>query len=149
MAVSLSTRQAYSEVEQFLSLLEEEQINKIPKQLRELFKEEKDYNYKKIIDPNQPIKDQNLKGETLAIIALLNLEYWCEDEQEKERLRKVYSNNEKAYEEVFQIAFDPDKVFNKSTERSDSYSQEKSSVIPYKESFVRKIINKIKDLFKR
>ena len=148
MAMSLSTRQAYSEVTEFLSLLDEEQINKVPKQLRELFEEEKDHSYKKAIDPNKPIKEQNLMEETLAIIALLNLEYWCEDEQEKEKLRKIYSNNEKTYEEVFQIAFDPDKIFNKSPEISDSYNQETSSVIPYKESFVKKIINKIISFFR-
>lgn len=149
MSVSLTTRQAYSEVVEFLSLLGEEQINKIPKQLRELFKEEKDHNYTKNINPNIPIKDQNLMEETLAIIAMLNLEYWCEDEQEKERLREIYSNNEKAYEEVFQIAFDPDKIFNKPSEVSDSYSQEATGVIPYKESFIKKIINRIIDIFRR
>ena len=148
MSVSLTTRQAYSEVDEFLSLLGEEQINKVPKQLRELFREEKDHNYTKNINPNTPIKDQNLMEETLAIIALLNLEYWCEDEQEKERLRKIYSNNEKAYNEVFQIAFDPNKIFNKQSETADSYSKEETNVIPYKESFIKKIINKIINKFR-
>jgi len=148
MSVSLTTRQAYSEVDEFLSLLGEEQINKVPKQLRELFREEKDHNYTKNINPNTPIKDQNLMEETLAIIALLNLEYWCEDEQEKARLRKIYSNNEKAYNEVFQIAFDPNKIFNKQSETADSYSKEETNVIPYKESFIKKIINKIINMFR-
>ena len=89
MGVSINTRQAYSEIDEFLSLLTEEQINKIPLKLREFFKEEKDKEYKKQIDSEIPIKDQNLKSETLAIIAMLNLQYWCEDEQEKEILNKV------------------------------------------------------------
>ena len=90
MGVSINTSQAYSEIDEFLSLLTKEQINKIPLKLREFFKEEKDKEYKKQIDSEIPIKDQNLKSETLAIIAMLNLQYWCEDEQEKERLKKVY-----------------------------------------------------------
>lgn len=83
--------------------------------LREFFKEEKDKEYKKQIDSEIPIKDQNLKSETLAIIAMLNLQYWCEDEQEKERLKKVYAQNEKIYQEALQIKFNPDNIFKKSS----------------------------------
>lgn len=71
MGVSIDTRQAYSEIDEFLSLLTEEQIKKIPLKLREFFKEEKDKEYKKQIDSEIPIKDQNLKGETLAIYKLV------------------------------------------------------------------------------
>ena len=42
MSVSIKTRQAYSEIDEFLGLLTEEQRNEIPKKLREFFKEEKD-----------------------------------------------------------------------------------------------------------
>ena len=83
MSVSIKTRQAYSEIDEFLGLLSEEQRNEIPKKLRELFKEEKDKEYFKNIDTNIPIKDQNLKEETLAIIALFNLQYWCKDEEDR------------------------------------------------------------------
>lgn len=97
MGVSINTRQVYSEIDEFLGLLSNEQRNKIPPKLREFFKEEKDQNYKKGINSNIPIKNQNLKEETLGIIALLNLQYWCKNEQEKDRLKEVYSQNEKKY----------------------------------------------------
>ena len=35
MSVSIKTRQAYSEIDEFLELLSEEQRNEIPKKLRE------------------------------------------------------------------------------------------------------------------
>ena len=136
MIIADNIRKAYSEVDEFLSLLNEEQINKVPKQLRELFKEEKDHNYRKGIDIDKPIKDQSLMEETLAIIALLNLEFWCEDENEKERLRKIYAKNEKTYEEVFQISFDADKIFNKKVQEKVIENKEINEVIPYKESFI-------------
>ena len=47
MSVSINTRQAYSEVDEFLKLLSDEQINKIPQKLRDFFKEEKDQNFKR------------------------------------------------------------------------------------------------------
>lgn len=142
----MSTRQAYSEIDEFLSLLKDEEINKVPKKIRDLFKEEKDKNYKKIIDPNKPIKEQNLKEETLAIIALLNLQYWCEDEKEKERLKEIYAKNEKLYEEVFQVEFDPDKIFKNRIE-TDNKDIEEQQVIPYKESILKKMLNRLKKLF--
>lgn len=86
--LSVNTRQAYTEIDNFIELLDEYNRNKVPKKLREFFKREKDNTYTKIIDPNIPIKEQNLKEETLALIAMLNLQYWCEDEEEKRRLKK-------------------------------------------------------------
>ena len=96
--ISIKTRQAYSEIDEFLGLLSEEQRNEIPQKLRNFFKEEKDQEYFKNIDKYIPIKDQNLKEETLAIIALLNLQYWCKDEEEKKRLQMIYAQNEKKYQ---------------------------------------------------
>ena len=61
MVISIKTKQAYSEVDEFLGLLGEEQRNEIPQKLREFFKEEKDQGYFKNIDKYIPIKDQNNK----------------------------------------------------------------------------------------
>lgn len=47
MSVSIKTRQAYSEIDEFLGLLTEEQRNEIPKKLRDFFKKEKDKEYVK------------------------------------------------------------------------------------------------------
>lgn len=153
MGVSINTRQAYSEIDEFLSLLTEEQIKKIPLKLREFFKEEKDKEYKKQIDSEIPIKDQNLKSETLAIIAMLNLQYWCEDEQEKERLKKIYAQNEKIYQEVLQIKFNPDNIFKNRQNISSDFNNtdtESTAMIEFKEkNFLQKIFDKIKNLFNR
>ena len=98
MGVKVSTKQAYAEIDEFLELLDEQTRNEVPIKLRQLFKEEKDKEYHKQINLDIPIKEQNLKSETLALIALLNLQYWCKDENEKERLKQVYSNNENKYQ---------------------------------------------------
>lgn len=111
MGVNIQTKQAYSEIDEFLSLLDEKTRNEVPSKLREIFKNEKDNNYHKEINPNIPIKEQNLKKETLALIALLNLKYWCKDEKEKERLKQVYANNENKYQEEIRKKYNPDNVF--------------------------------------
>ena len=144
MGVSINTRQAYSEVDEFLGLISNEHRNKIPKKLREFFREEKDTNYIKGINPNVPIKNQKLKEETLAIIALLNLQYWCEDEEEKQRLKEIYAKNEKKYQEHLQVQFNPNEIFKKKEP-----TQESLSIVEYKESIIKKLVNKIKNIFLR
>ena len=145
MVVSINTRKAYSEIDEFLGLLSEEQRNKIPKKLREFFKEEKDQEYKKGINPNIAIKNQDLKEETLGIIALLNLQYWCEDENEKQRLKEVYAKNEKVYQEMLQVAFNPDDVFKKRTSNAEKELEqaENTQIVEYKEPIIKRIFNKI------
>ena len=144
MGVSINTRQAYSEVDEFLGLISNEHRNKITKKLREFFREEKDTNYIKGINPNVPIKNQKLKEETLGIIALLNLQYWCEDENEKKRLKEVYAKNEKRYQEYLQVQFNPNEIFKKKEP-----TQESLSIVEYKESIIKKLVNKIKNIFFR
>ena len=125
MSVSIKTRQAYSEIDEFLGLLTEEQRNEIPKKLREFFKEEKDKEYVKNIDTSIPIKDQNLKEVTLAIIALLNLQYWCKDETEKKRLQTIYAQNEKEYQDMLYEKYNPNNIFKK---KEDNIIENKNEI---------------------
>lgn len=150
MGISINTRQAYSEIDEFLGLLSIEQRNEIPQKLRELFAQEKDRNYKKEINLTIPIKEQNLKEETLGIIALLNLEYWCKDNTEKERLKKVYAKNEKEYQIMLQEKFNPDNMFKKKETILENEKEQTQCVqmIEYKESFFKRIINRILEIFK-
>jgi hypothetical protein len=97
MTNTIDYKKAYSEVDTFIELLNDENKKKVPKELIDFFKKEKDPNYKKVIDPNKPIKEQNLSQEALSIIAYLNLTYWCEDENEKNELIEIYNQNEKRY----------------------------------------------------
>lgn len=141
MGVSINTRQVYSEIDEFLGLLSTEQKEKIPQKLRAFFSEEKDENYVKGIDPKIPIKDQKLREETLGIIALLNLQYWCEDENEKKRLKEVYDKNEREYQEVLQATFNPEDIFKKETSIVEQV--ENKEMVIYKEPIIKTILNKI------
>lgn len=153
MNISISTRQAYSEIIGFLNILSEKKRNEIPRKLIELFEEEKDKEYIKIIDSNIPIKDQNLKEETLAIIAILNLEYWCKDEQEKQRLKEIYSKNEEEYQKTLHDKYSVDNLFKNNyiqpeIKKEEPITSNEVAMVEYKESIIKKIINKIKNFFK-
>lgn len=156
MEISQSQKQAYSEIDEFLDLITEEEKNQIPLKLREFFKREKDPNYHKGIDPNIPIKDQNLKSETIALIALLNLQYWCKDEEEKERLKQIYANNEKKYQEEIREKYSPDNIFNNKkqslveTEKciEEEIKNEENKMVVYKEPLIKRLFDKLLKIFR-
>lgn len=143
--LSVNTRQAYAEIDTFIDLLDEYNKNKIPEKLREYFKKEKDEKYIKKINPNQSIQSQNLKEETLALIAMLNLQYWCENEDEKERLKKIYAQNEKKYQDMIQEKYNIDNIFKKNEEIIENKQEQKNDmqIVVYKSSALKRIINKI------
>ena len=82
--------ETFAEVDMVLSLMEDKYIAEIPEKLRKMFKENKAMDYKKEITANQPLKEQNLKKETLSILAILNYQYWCKDENRKRELIELY-----------------------------------------------------------
>lgn len=149
MEISVEQKQAYAEIDNFLGLLDEETRNKVPEQLRKIFKEEKAYNYNKKIDVNKPISEQNLKDETLAIIALLNLKYWCNDENEKKRLKEIYSKNEEKYQEILREKYNTDNLFKNRDSRKnlDTNKEETALVVKNKGSIFRRLMNFIKRKF--
>ena len=155
--LSVNTRQAYTEIDNFIELLDEYNRNKVPKKLREFFKKEKDDTYSKVINPNIPIKEQNLKEETLALIAMLNLQYWCEDEEEKRRLKKIYSDNEIKHQQKLREMYNPEDVFKTKqkqeqieNEISSEEIQENVAMVEYKkETFIEKIKKFFAKIFKK
>ena len=66
---------AYTEVLLILSYMEPKYVDMIPKKLLELFNEEKDKNHQPKINPNISLAEQNLQRKTLALLAMLNLNY--------------------------------------------------------------------------
>ena len=142
---------AYTEVLLILSYMEQKYIDMIPKKLLELFNEEKDPNYQPDINPNTSLAEQNLQRKTLALLAMLNLNYWCKDENEKKELLKMYAENDKKIEAEMRERYNPDNLFKtrKKVEQNDEAKEESTEIIEYKEQNIfKKILNKIMKFFK-
>lgn len=143
---------AYAEVYEILSFMEQKYIDKIPLKLMELFREEKIKDYKSNIEPTIPLYEQNLQKKTLVILAMLNLNYWCEDENEKKELIKLYAQNDKRKEEELREKYNPDNLFKKKEKivEDNKINQENTQLIEYKEQNIfKKILSKIMKLFKK
>ena len=66
--------QAYSEVYEILKYIPMAYLNKIPKDVLNIFKTKRDKNYKVNINPNLPLEDQKLHRKTLILLSVLNLD---------------------------------------------------------------------------
>ena len=69
--MNIKTKEIYSEVYQVLNLLGNEYINKLPNSLLNMLKEKRNINYNPQYIEDIPLNKQNIRKETLAIIALL------------------------------------------------------------------------------
>ena len=143
---------AYAEVDKILSYVESEYVEKIPRKMRELFKNEKLKDYEVKIDKNKPLDEQKLQRKTLAILALININYWCKTQKEKQELLKLYAKNDRKIEEELLEKYNPDNIFKKKeiNEEMEKITENITSIVEYKkESFIKKILKKIKNLFKK
>lgn len=141
------------EVDEILNYLSEEDLEKIPDDIKQAIKDNKDKDYTWNYDEDKTLKEQDVSRDTIAILSYLNMEYLLNEKQkqlmeeihkknEQERRKKEYSNETQYnYEDLF-------KRKNKAEDTNNE--QEEVALIPVKEeTFIRRIFNKIKSFFKR
>ena len=116
--MNIETKETYSEVYQILNLLGNEYINKLPKSLFNMLEEKRDINYNPKYTDDIPLNKQNIKKETISIIALLHLNYWCENESEQIELKQLFKNNEDKYQEEVRNKYNVDNIFKKHNEET-------------------------------
>jgi len=111
-------REAYVEVIEILKHMDKEYTAKIPLELREFFERNASKEYKFNIDSKIPLEEYKLKDNTINILAMLNLNYWCESEQHKQELLKKYKENDLKYEQELKNKYDTGNLFNKNKSTS-------------------------------
>ena len=139
---------AYSEVDNILSLMEEEYVNKIPSKVLEFIKREKLEEYSPNIKADIPLTEQNLKRDTMIILAVLNLNYWCESEEEKQEFLDELAKNEKERKEL-EEKYNPDNIFKNKINNENTIKQNILPVEYKKGNIFKKILNKISSFFKK
>ena len=142
---------AYKQLITILNNMEPEYKEKIPKKLVKLFEENSAENYEFHLDLTRPLQEQELNSKTLALLAMLNLNYWCETEEEKQELIKHYTENERKYQEELRKKYNTDNIFQKNNRenKQEKTTEEQVALVEHKESVIRKLINKIKSIFHR
>ena len=138
----------YREVIEVLKYTKKEDVNKIPKYRILLWKTnmKKDYDFK--INPHKTQEEQNLSNEAKAIIANIFKKYWATDYQ-KERIEEKEKYDMEQLEKERYEKYNPNDIFkNRKTEIiQEEIITDNASMVEYKESIFKKIIDRIKNIF--
>ena len=146
--MNVQTQEIYSEVYSILNLLGESYIKKLPVSLFNMIKEEKRQDYNPKYDSKINLEQQSIKRETLSMIALFHLNYWCNSDEEKNELKTLFKTNEEKHQAEIKEKYNPNNLFKKhSLQQEESTITNEVAMVEYKEPLFKKIINKIKKIF--
>lgn len=90
----MTKEKIYSEVFSILQMLGNKYIEKVPKGLMEIIESRRDTKYNPKYINSEPLENQGISRETLSMIALIHLNYWCDSDIEKSELKEVLKSNE-------------------------------------------------------
>lgn len=137
---------AYTEVLEILKYMPTDDVNKIPKELIETLKNKKDNNYTFTIDEDQDFSKLKILNETEAIMVNIFRDYWASSEQYA-KIRAKQQYDMQIIEEEKKKKYNVDNIFKDRKERNIEYTNNNVQMIEYKESILKRIIIKIKNLF--
>ena len=152
-----TTNQAFSEVYDVINHMSEKMQEKIPKRFMNLIKDNRDLEYTFNIDYTIDIKNQLLK-ESKVILSLIYRDYLCSKEKREELLTldlEKIRREEKILQEKYKIDFESrkkEKVKNEEENKENEKEKKKEENLPIeveKEKWYTKILNFIKNIFKR
>lgn len=143
--MDVQTQEVYSEVYGILNMLGDSYIKKLPSSLIAMIEKEKKQDYSPKYISIESLNQQNIKRDSLSMIALLHLNYWCDSNEEKKQLREIFQKNEEKHQALIREKYNPENLFKEKEEVKETLKiEESTSIIEYKEqNFFRKILNKI------
>lgn len=146
--VSVEFSEGISEILDILKHMEKAYTDKIPKKFKEFLEKNKSKTYVPHLDHSQKINEMNLKEKTKDILAVIYMNYWCTPEEKVEYV-KILKENEKEYQAQLKEKYNVDNIFKQHNQRNkiESNISEEISIIQYKESILKKFINRIKNFF--
>lgn len=132
---------AFSEVYEIINLMSYDLRRKIPQKFIELVKEQRNETYKSKIERGIPLEKQELKEETIGILAFLKLNCFC-TEEEKEQFVKLLNENEKKFQKEINEKYNSQDIFKKSSvieEEKIKTTKNEIQIINNNETFFKKI----------
>ena len=150
-------RKALAEVNEILVSMDKTQREKVPVKLREIIKSNLDPDYPVLINSNKPVYEQKLLKDTKVLLSIMYRNYWCTKEEKEELVNKDKEERIRKEAELRE-KYNPDKIFSNTKEEKTTLPNEvvevikettpNADLVEYKEeTFISKIINKIKSIF--
>lgn len=145
-----TTNEIYSEVYAILQILGQNYINKLPNKLYEIIEKEKSNTYNPTYDSIDNLASLNIKKESISMIALFHLNYWCNSEEEKQNLKNIFNENEIKHQTSLKEKYSTDNLFKSKTKsNTEIENQEIMLIQEEQENIFKKIFNKIKKFLKK
>jgi len=146
--VERAYEEAFTEVDEFLKTMPIDLLSKIPMKFRQVISENKAKDYK--IEIQEPLKKENFKKETIAILGLIYRDFLASPE-EREELQAKDAEELRKIEEEMKEQYDMQNIFAKRKDRKMSSNEDSSTdLIVYKEQgFLKKLFNIIRGIFKK
>lgn len=130
------------ELDEILKYLSQEDLAKIPEEIRKAIKEKKDMQYNWEYDESKELKDQNINRKTIAMLSYLNMEYLLNKEQ-KRFLEELHMANENKNEKEKAKKYGINNIFNNNVKEETALQEVKEKKWYEKLlSFLKKIIRK-------
>lgn len=144
----MNYRNAYTEVYEILSYLDENEYNKIPNEVMEAIKLNRnlEYNYK--LNEELDLQKQPMLIETKAILFNLFRDYLSTPKQ-KEKILRMQAEDRRKIEIEKQKMYEKRDIFKKDSDDNIYKYKEQTEIIKYDESIFRKMINFIKKILKK
>lgn len=139
----------YSETIAVLDILGKEFIKKLPKEMYNKILSEKSQYYNPKYDANLRLIQQNISKETSAFLSFLHYSYWCDNAEEKNRIKKILENNEKKFKESIKAEVKEELFTTSKIPEKETIESKELQVIEEKQSIFTKISNLIKRIIGR
>lgn len=131
------------EVDAVLEHLSRSDYEKIPEELIEAIKQNKDAEYVWIYDETKELKDQNLSRDTISILSYINMKFLL-NEKQRNYVQQIFNKNEQKLNEEKMKKYSPNEIFSKKNNDNNT-----SIIVFKKENWYDKIFNKIKKILLR
>lgn len=141
------SRNVYSEVFELLGYMDKITVMKIPIEILNKIKENKNDEYISRIDKNNIFNRDNVLPETIKYIAWLDVNFW-ESEEEKERLKKIHLEKINEEEKIKSNRYKSYDLFKNKYVETSNNDFRVDSMIEYKENIFKKFFRFIRDKIK-
>ena len=149
--VKSNRKNAYQEAYTILQELNEEEYSKIPPEVIQALKENRNEEYNYELDEDQELKYQPMLPETKAILFNIFRDYLSTPEQ-KEKIKKMQSEERAKLEIKKKEQYNTENMFKSNTQQETQIEPVKETealVKVKKENWLKKAVEKIKNLFKK
>lgn len=143
----MEDKKVLTEVYEILKHLSSENFNKIPSNVINLIKTNKDDKYVWNYDTTKSLTEQNISRDAVAVLSYINMEYLLNNQQ-REFIENLHRQNEEVLEQLKRKRYNSDNLFNNKTRHTNINTD--IALIEYpKEKWYKRLFSKIVNFLKK